>query len=103
MASPEGRWAGRGQGTFVFGGITLNSDEPQLGNAMKMWKGNGNTTTLLFYLKELDILYEWREQVTTVVMEHFNSILFCKSGPADKQHIYYYMYMDAAPNLYFKI
>ena len=57
-------------------------------NGMKTWKGKGKTTTLLFFLKELGILqYERRRQVNTTVMERFNSILFHKSAPANKQHI----------------
>ena len=56
-------------------------------NGMKMWKGNGNTTTLLFSLKRLEIVHqERRGQVKTIVMEYFNGILFHKSGPAKKQH-----------------
>ena len=40
---------------------------------MKMWKGNGNITTLLFSLKGHEILYqERRGQVKTIVMERFN-------------------------------
>ena len=54
---------------------------------MDMWKGNGNTTTLFFSLKGLKILHqERRGQVKTIVMEHFNGILFHKFGPARKQH-----------------
>ena len=60
----------------------------QLANGMKMLKGIGNITTLLFSLKRLEILHqERRVQVKTIVMEHFNGILFHKSGPANKQHI----------------
>jgi hypothetical protein len=59
----------------------------KLANGMKTWKGNGNTTTLLFSLKGLDILHqERRGQAKTMVMEHFNGILFHKSEPAKKQH-----------------
>jgi hypothetical protein len=59
----------------------------KLANGMKMWKGNWNSTTLLFSLKRLEIVHqERRGQVKTIVMEHFNGILFHKSGPADKQH-----------------
>ena len=59
----------------------------KLANGMKMWKRNGNTTTLLFSQKRLEIVYqERRGQVKTMVMEHFNGILFHKSGPANKQH-----------------
>jgi hypothetical protein len=51
-----------------------------------MWKGNGNTTTLLFYLKELEIVpQERRGQLNTTMMKRFNSILFHKSRPAIKQ------------------
>ena len=58
-----------------------------LANGMKMWKGNGNTTTLLFSLKGLEILHQGkRGQVKTIVMEHFSSILFHESGPANKQY-----------------
>jgi hypothetical protein len=52
----------------------------KLANVRKMWKGNGNTTKLSFYLKGLGMLYqERRGQVKTIVMEHFNGILFHKS------------------------
>ena len=57
----------------------------KLATSMKIWKGKGSTTTLLFSLKELEILHqERRDQVNTTVMEHFNS----KSRPADKQVTY---------------
>jgi len=59
----------------------------KLANGMKTWKGIGNTTTLLFSLKGLEILHHKRRgQVKTIVMEHFNGILFHKSEPANKQH-----------------
>ena len=60
----------------------------KLANGMKMWKRYGNTTILLlFSLKGLEILHqEKRGQVKTMVMEYFNSILFHKSRPANKQH-----------------
>ena len=59
----------------------------KLANGMKMWKGDGNTATLLFSLKRLEIVHqERREQVKIIVMEHFNGILFHKSGTANKQH-----------------
>jgi len=55
---------------------------------MNMWKGNGNTTTLLFSLKRHEILHqERRGHVKTMAKEHFNGILFHKYGPANKQHI----------------
>ena len=53
----------------------------------KMRKGNGNTTKLLFSLIGLEILHqERRGKVKTIAMELFNSILFHKSGPANKQY-----------------
>ena len=56
----------------------------KLANGMKIWKGNGNT---LFCLKGLEILHhERRGKVNTIMMEHLNSILFHKSGTANKQH-----------------
>ena len=63
---------------------------PKLANCMKIWKENGNTTTLLFSLKGFETLHEERRgQVNTTVMEHFNIILFYKFGPANKQHPYH--------------
>ena len=57
----------------------------KLANGMNMWKGNGNTTTLLFSLKRLEIVHqERRGQVKTIIIEHFNGILFHKFGPANK-------------------
>ena len=59
----------------------------KLANDMKMWKGNWNTTKLLFSLKKLQILQqERRGQVKTILMEYLNSILFHKSGPDNNQH-----------------
>ena len=59
----------------------------ELANGMKMWKGNGNTITLLFSLNGFEILLqERRGQVETILMEHFNGIHFHKSGPPNKQH-----------------
>ena len=40
----------------------------KLTNGMKMWKGNGNTTTLLFSLKGLEIVHQGKGQVKTIVM-----------------------------------
>ena len=52
----------------------------KLDNDMKMWTGNGNTTTLLFSLKGLGTLHqEKRGQVNIIAMEHLDNILFHKS------------------------
>jgi hypothetical protein len=57
----------------------------KLANGMKMWKGSGNTITLLFSLKGLEISHvKRRGEVKTIMMEHFNGILFHKSGPTNK-------------------
>ena len=58
----------------------------KLANGMKIWKENGNAATL-FSLKGLEILHK-KGRVNIIVMEHFNSILFYKSGPANKQYSY---------------
>ena len=58
----------------------------KLANGTKMWKGNGNTITLLFSLKGLEIIQQERGgQVNTIVMGYFNSILSHKSGTAKKR------------------
>ena len=54
-------------------------------NCIKMRKRNRNTK-LLFYQKGLEILGEGRREMNTILMKYFNSILFHKSGPADKRH-----------------
>ena len=87
-----GEWkSGWKSGQFLIlydGKLSVNMDEPhKLANSMKIWKGYGSTTILLFSLKGLEILHqERRGQVKSMVLEHFNSILFHKSGPANKQH-----------------
>ena len=68
------------------GSYPLRRMHHKLANGMKMKKGNGNTTTLLFSPKGLEMLYQERRKVKTIVMEHFNVILFHKSGPANKHY-----------------
>ena len=58
----------------------------KLANDMKMWKGNGNTITLLFFLKGLKIKFYIKKEEDTIMWVHFKSILFHKSEPANKQH-----------------
>ena len=56
-----------------------------MANGIMMWKGNGNTATLLFFLKELELVnQERRAYLKPIVMEDFNNILFHKFGPANK-------------------
>ena len=68
------------------GKLSLKADEPQVGY-MKRWKRRDNIITKLPSLKELEILrQDKRVQVNTRVTEYFKSILFHKSGLANKQH-----------------
>ena len=60
----------------------------ELPNDMKTWKGNGDSTTLLFSLKGLEILLQARRGEVKTSVGHFKSILFHKSGLANKQHTY---------------
>jgi hypothetical protein len=55
----------------------------KVAKGMKVWKGDENSTTL-FSVKGLGTLLEERRKVKTMVIEHFNSILFYKSRPANK-------------------
>ena len=55
---------------------------------MKMWKGNGKTTTLLLlFLKGLG-KFNIKKEEDTIEMKHFNNILFHRSGHANKQNTY---------------
>ena len=89
-----GEWkSGWKSGQFLIlydGKLSVNMDEPhKLANSMKIWKGYGSTTILLFSLKGLEILHqERRGQGNTIVMGYPNSILFHKSDPSNKQHTY---------------
>ena len=55
---------------------------------MKMWKGNGNTNTLLFSLKGLEILQQ--ETRVGLLSEHHSYGTFQQhpfsQGPANKQY-----------------
>jgi hypothetical protein len=54
---------------------------------MKCGKETGILPHYYFPLKGREILYQERKrQVNIIVVEHFNSILFQKSGRANKQH-----------------
>ena len=66
-----------------------------LANGMVMCKGNGDTATLLFYLKGLEILLQGRRgQVNTIVIEHFKRFSFLESRPAKKQHVYHIIVIE---------
>ena len=84
MAFWEGGWTSKGQ----YNRITRRVNG-KFSDCLNVWKGNGNTTTLLFSLEGFEILYqERRREMNTTIMEHFNSILFHKSRPANKQRTY---------------
>ena len=89
---PGGRMSGQKLGQLLvlrMGNYPGRRMNQKLANGMKMWKGNGNTTALLYFLNGLEILHQVRRgQVNTIMMEHFKNILFQESGPADKQHTY---------------
>jgi hypothetical protein len=50
------------------GNYPLRRMNHNLANGMKMWKGNGNTTKLLFSLKGLEILHQEKKRAS----EHHN-------------------------------
>ena len=50
------------------------------------WRCGKELGILHYYYFSWKCLKERRGQVKTIVMEHFNGILFYKSGPANKQH-----------------
>ena len=58
---------------FRMGNYLWRRMNHKLANRMRMWKGNGNTITLLFSLKGFEILHqERRGQVTIIVMNGFS-------------------------------
>jgi hypothetical protein len=62
-------------------------DEPQVGQRHEDVERNWEYYHIVISLKGLEILHqERRGQLKTIVMDHFNGILFHKSGPANKQH-----------------
>ena len=80
---PGGQMSGQRSGKLF-----LKTDEPQVGQRLKLWKVNGNTTILLFSPEGHTILHkERRGEVIIIVMEYFNGIFFQKFGLAHQQHI----------------
>ena len=62
----------------------MKTEELQIGKRHEDLEKNGNTTTLLFFLKGLEILHQERKgHVNIIGMEHFNSILSHKSEPGN--------------------
>ena len=69
--------------------LYLKADKPLVGQRHWDVERKREYSTFLFSLKGLEILFQGRRgQVNAIVMEHFNSILFHKSGPANKQYTY---------------
>ena len=61
--------------------LSLKADEPRHDQRHE------DVDTLFFPVKGLGILHRDRKgKVNTIVMEYFNSILFNKSGPVNRQH-----------------
>ena len=77
---------GRVQENFLSLGweIILEGDEPKVGQ----WhEEEGRKQEYNHIIIFPEMLHQERSgQVNTTVMEHFNSILFLKSGPSNKQH-----------------
>ena len=89
MAFPKGGWVGRGQGNFLSlkWETILKADEPQFGQRHEDVGKKREYYHIIFPEKTWNcrLHHERRGQVKTIVMEHFNGILFHKSGPANKQ------------------
>ena len=64
----------------------MKVDKPQVGQRYVDMEGKRE---YCLYLKGLKILHqERRGKVKTIVTKHFNSSIFHKSGPANKQQTY---------------
>jgi hypothetical protein len=64
-------------------------DEPQIGQWYEDVERKRENYYITIFLKGLEILHRKRRgQVNTMVMDHFNSILFHKSTVLNKQQIY---------------
>ena len=66
------------------------ADEPQVGQRHEDMESKRESLPHYYFpLKGLAmLLQETRGQVKTIVMEHFDGILFQNSGPANKQRTY---------------
>ena len=70
-----------------YGKLSLKEDEPQVGQRHEDVNMKREYYHIIIFLKRFEIVHqERRGQMKTIVMEHFNGILFHKSGPANKQH-----------------
>ena len=68
------------------GKLSLKANEPYVRQQHAAVERKGNSTTLLFSLKELEILHQERSgQVNSIVTEH---LYFYKSRLANKQHTF---------------
>ena len=77
--------------TILEGGLTTSW--------LMAWRyGKGMGTLPHYFFPESPWIFfyqERRRRVKTIVMEHFNGILFHKSGPANKHHIYQLIFTDS--------
>ena len=62
----------------------MKADEPQVGQQYEDVERKREYYHIIF--SEVLLHQERREQVKTLVMEHFTYIPFHESGPANKQH-----------------
>ena len=87
MTFSEGGWAGRGQGNFWLLGREAILEGGWTTSWPTAWRYAKELEILPFPLKDLKLYMKKEEDKwKTLVMEHFNGILFHKSGPANKQH-----------------
>ena len=66
--------------------LSLEADEPQVSQRHGDTERSGKTTTYYFLSKDEILRQEVSGQVNNTLIEHFNSVLFHNSKPANKQH-----------------
>ena len=80
--------AGRGQGNFLILGWEKEGEQ-QVGKRDDDVESKQENYYITILPEGFETLHqERRGQMNTIMMEHFNSILFHKSGPANKPHTY---------------
>ena len=87
----EGGWAGRGQIThFLYEGkLSFKAEEPEIGHWYEDMGGKReNDHIIIFPEKVWNFTLGKKRTLNTIVIDHFNSILFHKSGTANQQHTY---------------
>ena len=72
----------------LVGKLSLRPVEPQVGLRHEDVERKWEYHIIIFPERTWNLHKERRGKMNTVLMEHFNSILFHKSEPANKQHTY---------------